>query len=311
MGMTTTSYEGISVDQALSLLHSSTSGLTDSEAEARITRYGYNEVPESKRNPLIDFLKFFWGPMPWLLESTIILSFLVRDNFEATVIIVLMFVNAVIGFTHGRSSSKALSLLKERLAIRTRVLRDGNWKAEDARTLVPGDIITLGLGDLVSADIKLVSGEISVDQSGLTGESLPVTVRDQGIAYSSSTVKRGQATAVVVNTGLNTYFGKTAELVKIARPKSHQEEVIFSLIKYLLYLSIAALALVLIDAAFTHVEVVTLVTIVLIFLIGTIPIALPVIFAVDLSLGAVELSRKGALVTRLNSLEDAASMEIL
>jgi len=307
----TSEYSGILNDQALKLLHTSAAGLAKSEAVARTSEFGYNEVVEGKKNPLLDFLKFFWGPMPWLLESAVILSFVIRDDFEAIVILVLMVINAIIGSLHTRTSRKAIELLKSKLAIKTKVLRDGRWSVEDARVLVPGDIIEVGLGDLVPADIKILQGEISVDQSGLTGESLPVTAPEQGITYSSSIVKRGQATALVVNTGTKTYFGKTAELVKIAKPKSHQEEVMLSLIKYLVYVSMAALALVLVDAALTHGSLVLMVSFVLIFLLGAIPVALPVIFAVALSLGALELTRKGALVTQLGSLEDAASMNVL
>ena len=307
----TAAYSGISNDQALKLLGTSTTGLTKSEAEARASEFGYNEVVEGKKSPLQDLLRFFWGPMPWLLESTVVLSFVIQDNFEAIVILVLMGINAIIGSLHTRTSRKAIELLKSKLVVKTKVLRDGRWSVEDARVIVPGDIIEIGLGDLIPADIKILQGEISVDQSGLTGESLPVAVREEGIVYSSSIVMRGQATALVVNTGANTYFGKTAELVKIAKPKSHQEEVVLSVIKYLMYVSGAALALVLVDAAFTNGSVVVMVSFALIFLLGAIPVALPVIFAVDLSLGALELTRKGVLVTQLNSLEDAASMNVL
>ena len=157
----------------------------------------------------------------------------------------------------------------------------------------------------------LSNDQISVDQSALTGESLPVGVRESGIVYSSSTVRRGQGRCVVVNTGVNTYFGRTAELVKIAKPVSHQERIMMAVVKYMMYVGIAAFMIVGADAALTRADILSMLSLALTFLLGAVPVALPAVFAVVLAVGAVELSRKGALVTRLDSIEDAASVEIL
>ena len=173
------------------------------------------------------------------------LSFVLRHTLEGIIIFVLLTVNAVIGHLHSRGSQKAVELLKKKLAIKAKVLRDGKWGMKEAKEIVPGDIIAVGLGDIVPADAKIVSGELSVDPSALTGESLPVETRQSDIIYSSSVVRRGEARCVVVNTGANTYFGKTAELVKIAKPKSHQEAVMMAIVKYMMYFGIAALILVL------------------------------------------------------------------
>ena len=309
---TTADFVDVKIGDAYSALGSSTNGLSENEAKRRINVSGYNELPEKRKNPFIDFLKRYWGPMPWLLELTMALSYIIGHYLEAVIVFVLLTTNAIIGFHHTRSSLKALELLKRRLAIKAKILRNGEWITKDAREIVPGDIIQVGLGDLVPADAKVVGGEASVDQSSLTGESLPVTAHESGILYSSSIIKRGEAKALVLNTGANTYFGKTAELVKIAKPKSHQEQIMSAIVKYAMYIGIASLAFVVSDAALTRaLDALTIVRFALIFLMGSVPVALPAVFAIVLAVGAMQLAKEGALVTRLDSIEDAASMEVL
>jgi H+-transporting ATPase len=308
----TSEYKEASVEETIRLLETSLNGLTQSEAQKRIEIFGRNEVVEKKRNPVLDFLSRYWGPMPWLLELAMALSYMLGHYLELVIIFALLTINAIIGFLHRRSSRKALDLLKKRLAVKARVLRDGQWVVRDARELVPGDIVGIGLGDLAPADAKLLGdGEVSVDQSALTGESLPVTVRESGIIYSSSIVKRGEAKCIVVNTGANTYFGKTAELVRIAKPVSHQEQIMMAVVKYTMYFSLMALIIVAADATLVHADILLMLNLALTFLMGAVPVALPAVFAVVLSVGAMELAKKGALVTRLDSIEDAASMELL
>jgi H+-transporting ATPase len=214
---------------------------------------------------------------------------------------------------HSRGSQKAVELLKKRLAIKAKVLRDGKWVMKESKEIVPGDIIAVGLGDIVPADAKIISGELSIDQSALTGESLPVETHQEDIIYSSSVVRRGEARCGVVNTGANTYFGKTAELVKTAKPKSHQEEVIMTMVRYMMYLAIAALVLILAYGVIMRLEehIVTMLTLAVIFLMGAVPVALPAVLTIVQSVGAMELAKKGALVTRLDSIEDAASIDVL
>ena len=308
----TSEYREISIEEAIGLLETSTNGLTESEARKRVERFGRNEVVEKEKNPILDFLSRYWGPMPWLLELAIVLSYILGHYLEAMIIFGLLTINATIGFLHTRGSRRALELLKKRLAVKARVLRDREWVIRDARELVPGDIIAIGLGDLVPADAKIVSdSEVSVDQSALTGESLPVSVYRSGIVYSSSIVKRGEARCVVLNTGVNTYFGRAAELVKIAKPTSHQEQIMMAVVKYMMYVSVAALVLVGVDATLVHTDILSILNLALTFLMGAVPVALPAVFAVVLAVGAIELAKKGALVTRLDSIEDAASMDIL
>ncbi len=184
---------------------------------------------------------------------------------------------------------------------------------KEAKEIVPGDTIAVGLGDIVPADAKIISGELSIDQSALTGESLPAETRQSDIIYSGSIVKRGEARCAVVNTGANTYFGKTAELVKTAKPKSHQEEVMMAIVRYMMYLGIAALVLILAYGLIVRLEehIVTILTLAVIFLMGAVPVALPAVLTIVQSAGAMELAKKGALVTRLESIEDAASIDVL
>jgi H+-transporting ATPase len=308
----TADFADLPIEDAYSALSTSTNGLSENEAKRRINESGYNELSEKRKNPFVDFLTRYWGPMPWLLELTMALSYIIGHYLEVVIVFGLLTTNAIIGFHHTRSSLKALELLKKRLAIKAKILRNGEWVVRDAREIVLGDIIQVGLGDLVPADAKIVAGEVSVDQSALTGESLPVTAHQSGILYSSTIVKRGEAKALVLNTGAHTYFGKTAELVKIAKPKSHQEQIMSAIVKYAMYIGIASLAFVVLDAASTRVvDVLTIVRFALIFLMGSVPVALPAVFAIVLAVGAMQLAKEGALVTRLNSIEDAASMEVL
>ena len=308
----TADFADLPIEDAYSALSTSTNGLSENEAKRRINESGYNELSEKRKNPFVDFLTRYWGPMPWLLELTMALSYIIAHYLEVVIVFGLLTLNAVIGFHHTRSSLKALELLKRRLAIKAKILRNGEWVVRDAREIVPGDIIQVGLGDLVPADAKIVAGEVSVDQSALTGESLPVTAHQSGVLYSSAIVKRGEAKALVLNTAAHTYFGKTAELVKIAKPKSHQEQIMSAIVKYAMYIGIASLAFVVLDAALTRVvDVLTIVRFALIFLMGSVPVALPAVFAIVLAVGAMQLAKEGALVTRLNSIEDAASMEVL
>jgi H+-transporting ATPase len=312
-GKNTSEYKDIPMEQTFVFLETSTDGLSESEATNRLTIFGPNEISEKKKNPLLEFLLRYWGPMPWLLELAMVLSFILRHNFEAITIFLLLTVNAVIGHIHSLGSQKAIELLKTKLAIKAKVFRDGKWIIEDAPAIVPGDIIAIRLGDIVPADARIADGELSIDESALTGESLPANKHKSDIVYSGSVAKRGEVRCVVLNTGVNTYFGKTAELVKIAKPKSHQLEIMMSIIKYMMYVGIAAFTLVLLYGTITNLRenIFMILTLATIFLMGAVPVALPAILTVVQAIGAMELVKKGVLVTRLDSIEDAASIDVL
>jgi len=309
----TTDYKKISFEETFKFLETSIDGLSEAEARKRLEIFGSNEIVEKKKNPVLEFLLRYWGPMPWLLELAMALSFILRHYFEGIIIFLLLTVNAVIGHMHSRGSQKALELLKKKLAIQAKVRRDGQWRTKEASEIVPGDVIAVKLGDIIPADAKILSGEISVDQSALTGESLTVNANQSDIVYSGSVAKLGEARCVVVNTGINTYFGKAAELVSIAKPKSHQEEVMMAIVRYMMYLGIAALILVLTYGLVMHIQehLVTVLTLAVIFLMGAVPVALPAVLTIVQAVGAMELAKKGALVTKLDSIEDAASIDIL
>src|SRR5271163_1386357 len=203
-------------------LASSPDGLTQAEAQKRLAQYGPNEITEKKSNPLLKFLSYFWGPIPWMIEAAVILSGLVRHWPDFGIILVLLCANAVVGFCEERQASNAIAALKAKLAINARVKRDGKWIDPPARELVPGDVIRMRLGDIVPADARLLDGDpVEVDQSALTGESLPVSSKAGDAVYSGSIIRQGEADAMVYATGTNTYFGKTAQLVQEAHTASH------------------------------------------------------------------------------------------
>ena len=307
----TSEYKKISLDETFKLLETTADGLSDTEVKNRLDKFGYNEIVGKKTNPLIEFLLRYWGPMPWLLELAMGLSFGLSHYVEGTIIFLLLTMNAIIGQIHSDSSQKVIELLKKKLAIKAKVLRNKKWSKEDAKGIVIGDIISVKLGDIVPTDAIIITGELSVDQSALTGESLPTETHLSDIIYSGSIIRRGEATCIVINTGANTYFGKTAELVKNAKPKSHQLEVMMAVVKYMMYLGIAASILVSVSAFLMHLSILLILTFVVIFLLGAIPVALPAVLTIVQSVGAKELAKKGALVTRLDSVEDAASIDII
>jgi len=307
----TSDYGKMSLDETFEALGTSADGLTATEAARRLRTFGYNEVEEKKSNPLLEFLSRYWGPMPWLLELAAALSFVLGHDFEALIILFLLTINAAIGFAHSRGSQRAVELLKKRLAVRAKALRDSAWGVLDAREIVPGDIVSVRPGDIIPADARVIGGGLSVDKSALTGESLPASARELDMVYSGSVVQRGEARCLVLNTGARTFFGKTAELVRIARPVSHLQEVMLAIVRYAMYFGIAATFFVSIYAFALKTPPVLVLTFAVIFLMGAVPVALPAVLTIVQAVGAMELSKWGVLVTRLDSIEDAASIDVL
>ena len=199
-------------------LGSSPDGLSQAEAEKRLTQYGPNEITEKKTNVLLKFLSYFWGPIPWMIEGAVILSGAVRHWMDFCIILFLLFSNAVVAFWEEHQAGNAIAALKAKLAVNARAKRDGKWTTPKASELVPGDVVRLRLGDIIPADARLLEGDsVEVDQSALTGESLPVTIKPGGAVFSGSILRQGEIDALVYATGTNTYFGKTAQLVEEAR----------------------------------------------------------------------------------------------
>ena len=207
----------LAMPELMKKLGSSADGLTQAEAQKRQAEYGPNEIVEKKTNQYLKFLSYFWGPIPWMIEAAVILSGVVRHWLDFFVILVLLLSNAVVGFWEEHQAGDAIAALKARLAIKAKVKRDGKWEDPKASDLVPGDVVRLRLGDIVPADARLLDGDsIEVDQSALTGESLPVTAKPGGQVYSGSIIRQGEIDAMVYATGTNTYFGKTAQMVQSA-----------------------------------------------------------------------------------------------
>jgi H+-transporting ATPase len=286
-------------------------GLSSSEAQQRLLQYGPNAVAEERPRPWLVFLKKFWSPVPWMLEATIALQLVLGKKDEAIIIGVLLVFNAILGFVQEKRANNALELLKRRLEIQVRVLRDGTWQKIAARDLVPGDMVHLRMGDLAPADVRLSDGHVLLDQSSLTGEALPVEAGAGATVYAGVIVKRGEASGEVTATGSRTYFGKTAELVRSARTASHLEKLIFTIVRYLVVLDLVLVAALLIYALASGMPLTEVAPFALILLVASVPIALPATYTLATALGALELAKEGVLVTRLSAIEEAASMDVL
>jgi H+-transporting ATPase len=286
-------------------------GLTSQEAQDRLRQYGPNAVPEQRRQPVLLFLHKFWSPVPWMLEVTFLLELALGKSTQAIIIAILLVLNAVLSFVQECRADNALALLRQRLTIQVRVLRDGVWRLALAQDLVPGDVVHVRMGDLMPADVLLHDGQILVDQSALTGESTPLEVESGKTAYAGSTVRRGEATGEVTATGGRTYFGKTAQLVRTASTPSHLQTVIFNIVKYLVTLDVLLAAAILVYAIVGGISLAEIVPFVLILLIASVPVALPATYTLASALGSLELSKRGVLVTRLSAVEEAAAMDVL
>jgi H+-transporting ATPase len=286
-------------------------GLKQSDVEIYVKKFGYNEVPEKKSNPILKFLKKFWGLTAWMLELIIVLSWFLKKESDAYIVIGLLVFNAIIGFAQEQNASNAVEALKKKLQVNSKVLRDGIWKTVTARELVPGDIIRIRVGDFVPADVKITQGEINVDQSALTGESLETEKQSGEIVFSGSIVTRGEVSGVVVLTGINTYFGRTVQLVQIAKPKLHIDTIISKVTKWLLIIVAVLLSIAFAASFIQGINPLEILPLMLVLLLGAIPVALPAMFTVSMALGSLELVKKGVLVTRLSAPDDAAQMDIL
>ena len=302
----------MNMDTLFKKLSSNKEGLSSKEAENRLKKYGFNEISEKKKNPILKFFGYFWGPIPWMIEAADILSALVQHWLDFLVITSLLIFNAVVGFWQEYQASNAVDALKKKLAIKARVKRDGKWIDISSNKLVPGDIIRLRGGDIIPADTKIFDGDyLSVDQSTLTGESLPVEKKSGDVAYSGSIAKQGEMEALVTKTGSETYFGKTAKLVSKAKSVSHFQRAVLNIGDYLIYLSLGLAALLLLVMLFRGAGILTLVQFVLILIVAAIPVAMPAVLSVTMALGAMSLAKKKAIVTRLESIEEMAGMDVL
>jgi H+-transporting ATPase len=305
-------FDQMETEEVLRLLNSDLSyGLKAAEVETRLKQYGYNEIPEERANPLARFAKKFWGLTAWMLEVIIVLSWVLHRYSDLYIVTGLLVFNSILGFAEEQRASNGVEALKERLQVNARVLRDGSWEVVPARELVPGDVVRNRSGDFVPADIKIASGDLGVDQSALTGESTEIEKKSNEILYSGSIVKRGESSGVVISTGTKTYFGRTAQLVQLAKPRLHMEEVVSNVVKWLLIIVVVLVGVALAFSVLEAKSLLDLLPIILVLLLSAIPVALPAMFTVSMALGSMELGKKGVLVTRLSASEDAATMNVL
>jgi H+-transporting ATPase len=310
--LTTDEAKEADIDELLKKLSANQKGLSSSEVEKRLQQYGPNEIQEKKANPLKKFLGYFWGPIPWMIEAAVVMSAVIQRWPDFGIILTLLMVNAIVGSWQEHKAGNAIELLKQRLALKARVLRDGKWQEMPAEKLVPGDIVRLRLGDIIPADVKLIDGDyLLTDESALTGESLPVEKHLSDVGYASSIVKQGEMNALVVNTATRTFFGKTAKLVEEAQTPSHFQKAISKIGDYLIFLAIGLVITIVLASIFRGQNILDIIQFALILTVAGIPAALPAVLSVTMAIGAIALAKKEAIVSKLVAIEEMASMDVL
>jgi H+-transporting ATPase len=306
------SYTSLSLDEVLQKLESSREGLAGIEAQKRLLHYGFNEIQEKKTNLFLKFMSYFWGPIPWMIEVAVILSGLAHHWADFAIIMLLLMVNAVVGFWEEYQAGNAIAALKAQLAIKAQAKRDNKWITIEARELVPGDVIHLRLGDIIPADARILDGDpIEVDQSALTGESLPVTRKISDEVFSGSIIRQGEIDAMVYATSANTYFGKTAKLMQDVQIISHFQRAVLQIGNYLILLAVVLVTVIVTVALFRGDQILTTLQFALVLTVAAIPVAMPTVLSVTMAVGAHLLAKKGAIVTRLAAIEELAGVDVL
>ncbi|MFA8016635.1 plasma-membrane proton-efflux P-type ATPase [Bremerella cremea] len=308
-----TPLEKLSLDELKERLSCNEAGLTTAEVQTRLTKDGFNELShEGETNVLLKFLSYFWGPIPWMIEIAAILSAVVQHWADFAIILTLLLVNAVVGFWEEFQAGNAIAALKSKLALMARVRRDGKWSQVPARELVPGDVIRIRLGDITPADARLLSGDpIDVDQSALTGESLPVSKKAGESVYSGSIIRQGEIDAMVYGTGSHTFFGRTASLVQTAHTTSHFQKAILKIGDFLIVVAVALVVVIFLAALFRGDALGETLQFALVLTVAAIPVAMPTVLSVTMAVGARLLARGQAIVSRLAAIEELAGMDVL
>ena len=302
----------LSLDAVLERLSAAAGGLSASEVAERLAQFGPNEIAEKKVNPILKFLSYFWGPIPWMIEVAAILSAVIHHWEDFFIIALLLLLNAVVGFWQEHKADNAIELLKQKLALQARVRRDGQWQEVASRELVPGDEVRIRLGEIVPADLKLTEGDyLLADESALTGESLPVEKHAGDVAYAGAVVRQGEMDALVVATGMHTYFGETAKLVEEAKTQSHFQKAVVKIGNYLIVLAVVLVAVIFLAALFRQESFVQTLQFALVLTVAAIPVALPPVLSVTMAVGATALAKKEAIVSKLVAIEEMAGMDIL
>eukprot|EP01113_Clastostelium_recurvatum_P049840 TRINITY_DN92_c0_g1_i5.p1 TRINITY_DN92_c0_g1~~TRINITY_DN92_c0_g1_i5.p1 ORF type:complete len:1096 (+),score=356.01 TRINITY_DN92_c0_g1_i5:213-3500(+) len=314
-------FKDLSIEDALAKLETSTQGLSSSEAEARLTKYGHNALEDNKRNPVKIFFGFMWNPLSWAMEVAAALSIILGDYLDFALILALLLLNSTIAYYEESQAGNAIEALKAQLASKTSAKRDGVFKVIDSANLVPGDIIRLKIGDVAPADVKLLAGEsMKVDQSALTGESLPVAKKEGDEVYSGSVIKAGEHEAVVHSTGSHTFFGRTASLVAQTVRRGHFQQILKQIglfcIGFILVFFIAEIIVQFVarnnpcKLNGSESGCPTLLN-AIILIVGGIPVAMPTVLSVTMAIGAAQLAKRQAIVRRLTAMEELAGMDIL
>ncbi|NOY62117.1 MAG: HAD-IC family P-type ATPase [Gammaproteobacteria bacterium] len=288
-------------------------GLGKGAVVQRLEQYGYNEIEEHEEPLWQRIFRRFWGPIPWMIEIAAILSAVVQKWEDLTIITIMLLVNAFLDFFQEHRALNALKALKQRLANEVIVLRDGDYRTVLARELVPGDLIKLKIGDIVPADVQLLSGDyLLIDQAALTGESLPVSKKINEVAYANTIVKQGEMMALVVNTGMRTNFSSVVSLVARAQleQRSHFQKMVIRIGNFLILMTLALVALIILVSLFRHEPFVEIARFALVLTVAAIPVALPAVLSVTMAVGAINLARRQAIVSRLTAIEELAGVDI-
>jgi H+-transporting ATPase len=300
------------VSDTLAALHVNPDmGLTTVEVASRRKEHGYNEVTEKNGHPVLMFLGKFWGLSAWMLELIMVLSAVLGKFSDLAVVSALLVINAVLSFLQEHRAAGVVEALKRRLQVSARVRRDSNWQVVPSRELVPGDIVRVRPGDIIPADVKLLTGALTVDQSALTGESKDVAKAPGDVLSSGSILRRGEGNGVVILTGSKTALGRTTELVQEARPKLHIEATVAKVVRMLFVIVGVLMGVVIVMMTIRGAPLLEMIPLMLILLMSAVPLSLPVMFTVSMAIGAKELAKRGVLVTRLSAVEDAATMDVL
>ena len=311
-------FEETSMEETLKQLNANKeTGLSSEEAQKRLAEHGPNSLEVEKVSLWKKLIPFFWGPIPWMIEIAAILSAALQRWPDFIMIMAMLLINSTLGFFQEYKADNAIAALKEKLALKARVMRDGQWSDIAAKDLVPGDIVYVKLGNILPADLKLLSGEyLSVDQSSLTGESLPVDKQVGDLAFSGTVARLGEMVGVVTTTGMQTFFGQTAQLVSSAKTKSHLQQAVVKIGNFLIFTTITVSLIILIGSLFrmhtvTQTEIGHIAIFILVLVIAGIPVALPAVLSVTMAVGASRLADEKAIVSKLTSIEELAGMDIL
>ncbi|ERM99423.1 ATPase 10, plasma membrane-type isoform X1 [Amborella trichopoda] len=312
--------ERLPLDEVFAELKTSRAGLTSADGEIRLTIFGPNKLEEKPENKFLKFLSFMWNPLSWVMEAAAVMAIVLAngggkdpDWQDFVGIICLLILNSTISFVEENNAGNAAAALMARLAPKTKVLRDGQWQEKDASILVPGDMISIKLGDIIPADARLLEGDpLKIDQSALTGESLPVTKRTGDEVYSGSTCKHGEKEAVVIATGVHSFFGKAAHLVDSTEVIGHFQKVLTAIGNFCICsIAVGMILEIIVMYPIQHRSYRSGIDNLLVLLIGGIPIAMPTVLSVTLAIGSHRLSQQGAITKRMTAIEEMAGMDVL